>query len=307
MPVNDSCAVADIIVRDRARKSIGNILGLCESIGRLGLLHPLVLNGRRELIAGGRRLAAVKRLGWETVPVRVVESLDDAVAAMQAERDENNCREDLTPTEIVEIGRAIEALEKPKAKERLKDAGRAGGKASGKLPEASTGDTRDKVGAALGVSGKTYEKAKQVVEAAEAEPEKFGDLPAKMDAESVHAAHDELKQRQEPETKPEPDVAPAPEPVDAGAEFVARINKLCSALDAAKKEAGELSSVPVFGGHVHKESVTGSIEAARKALWQSRPTEACNCVRGGAPAKAECKACFGAGVTIASRVRKGGK
>ena len=76
----------------------------------------------------------------------------------KVERDENNCREDLTPTEIVEIGRAIEALEKPKAKERLKDAGRAGGKASGKLPEASTGDTRDKVGAALGVSGKTYEK-----------------------------------------------------------------------------------------------------------------------------------------------------
>ena len=305
MPVNDSCAVADIIVRDRARKSIGNILGLCESIGRLGLLHPLVLNGRRELIAGGRRLAAVKRLGWETVPVRVVESLDDAVAAMQAERDENNCREDLTPTEIVEIGRAIEALEKPKAKERqgtrtdIKEP-------CGKFPQGSEGKTRDKVGAALGVSGKTYEKAKQVVEAAEAEPEKFGDLPAKMDAESVHAAHEELKQRQDPETKPEPDVAPAPEPVDAGAEFVARINKLCSALDAAKKEAGELSSVPVFGGHVHKESVTGSIEAARKALWQSRPTEACNCVRGGAPAKAECKACFGAGVTIASRVRKGG-
>ena len=92
---------------------------------------------------------------------------------MQAERDENNCREDLTPTEIVEIGRAIEALEKPKAKERLKDAGRAGGKASGKLPEASTGDTRDKVGAALGVSGKTYEKAKQVVVAAEAEPREY--------------------------------------------------------------------------------------------------------------------------------------
>ena len=174
---------------------------------------------------------------------RQVETGVDAVAAMQAERDENNCREDLTPTEIVEIGRAIEALEKPKAKERQKAGG--GGTGSGKLPQ-PVSRVRDKVGAALGVSGKTYEKAKQVVEAAEAEPEKFGDLPAKMDAESVHAAHEELKQRQDPETKPEPDVAPAPEPPSPTAEFVTRINKLCSALDAAKKEAGELSSVPVF-------------------------------------------------------------
>ena len=75
----------------------------------------------------------------------------------KVERDENNCREDLTPTEIVEIGRAIEALEKPKAKERqgtrtdIKEP-------CGKFPQGSEGKTRDKVGAALGVSGKTYEK-----------------------------------------------------------------------------------------------------------------------------------------------------
>ena len=59
---------------------------------------------------------------------------------------------------------------------------------------------------------KTYEKAKQVVEAAEAEPEKFGDLPAKMDAESISAAHAELKQRQEPECEPAgEDEQPEPE------------------------------------------------------------------------------------------------
>lgn len=39
------------------------------------------------------------------------------------------------------------------------------------------GKTRDKAAAALGVSGKTYEKAKKVQQAAEREPEKCRDLP----------------------------------------------------------------------------------------------------------------------------------
>jgi hypothetical protein len=36
-----------------------------------------------------------------------------------------------------------------------RQAGRLGGKGSGKLPEASTGDTRDRVAAGLGFSGGT--------------------------------------------------------------------------------------------------------------------------------------------------------
>ena len=41
---------------------------------------------------------------------------------------------------------------------------------------AEAGETRDKVGPAVGMSGKTYEKAKAVVAAAEESPEEFGDL-----------------------------------------------------------------------------------------------------------------------------------
>jgi hypothetical protein len=40
----------------------------------------------------------------------------------------------------------------------------------------SKGRTSDKVAAAFGRSGKTYEKARVVVEAAEADPERFGDI-----------------------------------------------------------------------------------------------------------------------------------
>jgi hypothetical protein len=68
----------------------------------------------------------------------------------------------------VAIGKAIEELEKPKAKERQKAGksadGHAGGrgkrkdKPSGKLPDGLSGQTRDKVAEAVGMSGRTYEK-----------------------------------------------------------------------------------------------------------------------------------------------------
>jgi hypothetical protein len=64
------------------------------------------------------------------------------------------------------------------------------------LPEASKGDTRDKVAEAVGMGGRTYEKAKEVVEAAAAEPEKFGDLAQEMDRTGkVDPAHKKLKER----------------------------------------------------------------------------------------------------------------
>ncbi len=59
----------------------------------------------------------------------------------------------------VAIGRRLEKLERPRARERM-----LAGNPPGKLPEGSKGDTRDKVGAAVGMSGRTHEKAKAVVE-----------------------------------------------------------------------------------------------------------------------------------------------
>lgn len=211
MPANDvvEVPVDDVVVGDRARASAGNLLGLETSVRRVGLLHPIVVNTRRELIAGFRRLSVAKRIGWATVPCRVVAGLDEAVSALRAELDENTCREPLTPMEIVELGRRLEALEKPKAKARkeatqAKKGERVGSVGGGNLPPptADTGKTRDKVAGALGVSGRTYEKAKQVVESAEADPDRFGDLPAAMGQTSVDAAHREMKARREGDSKP---------------------------------------------------------------------------------------------------------
>lgn len=65
--------VDEITVGERQRKDLGDIDGLAASIQDLGLLHPVVVDQRNRLVAGGRRLAAVKKLGWERIPANIVD------------------------------------------------------------------------------------------------------------------------------------------------------------------------------------------------------------------------------------------
>jgi hypothetical protein len=190
--------VADIVVAERVRKDMRHVPALAESIRRVGLLHPLVINGRNELVAGSRRLEAVKRLKWSDVPVRRIVTLDDAVSALTAERDENTCRESLTPSEMGELGRKLEALERPKAKERQEELGRSHGTPSTKFVEGgSKGRTNEKVAAAVGTSRETLRKINEIREAAQADPDHYGDLVEAMDGNGkVDPAHKELKKRQ---------------------------------------------------------------------------------------------------------------
>ncbi len=64
------------------------------------------------------------------------------------------------PSEWVAISEALKPIEEKKARERQ---GEQTDKHSGNFPESTKGDTRDKVGKAVGVSGKTPEKAELVV------------------------------------------------------------------------------------------------------------------------------------------------
>jgi len=73
---------------------------LAQSIKENGLLQPLTVrqvNGRYELVAGERRLRAVKILHWEKVPA-LVETLDEGQAHLLTVV-ENLQRADLTPLE----------------------------------------------------------------------------------------------------------------------------------------------------------------------------------------------------------------
>jgi ParB family transcriptional regulator, chromosome partitioning protein len=66
-------SIRKINVRNRYRKNLGDIESLAANIKELGLLHPIVVRPDGRLIAGERRLAACKRLGWKTVSVTYVD------------------------------------------------------------------------------------------------------------------------------------------------------------------------------------------------------------------------------------------
>jgi N6-adenosine-specific RNA methylase IME4 len=169
--------ISDIKIGVRHRRDLGNIDGLAASIGEVGLLHPVVVRPDGSLIAGERRLAACKALGWDQVSVTTVD-LDQIV---RGEFAENYQRKDFTLSEAVAIKRALEPIERAEAKERQRDGGRRGGKASGKLPTPVRGRAADKAAQATGKARRTLEMAEAVVAAAEVEPERFGGLLADMD------------------------------------------------------------------------------------------------------------------------------
>jgi N6-adenosine-specific RNA methylase IME4 len=122
---------------------------------------------------------------------------------LQAEISENLCRKDWTPSEVDALRRRCEALLKVQAKSNQATAGPSSGRGAkrsggGKLPPALKGKTRDKIGAFAGVSGRTVEKIAAVVDAAKAQPAKFGKLLADMDRTGrVNGAYRRLKNAQQ--------------------------------------------------------------------------------------------------------------
>jgi ParB-like chromosome segregation protein Spo0J len=156
-----------------------------------GLLEPILIRSDGTLLAGARRLAAYKQLGRKEIEVYIRDDFDGAVEKLIAERDENICREPFKPTEYVALGRKLEELERPKARDRQAHGKTAPGRnASGESTKASHGGTREKVGDALGISGFTYLHAKQVVEAAEAGDSVAQEAVKEMDRTGkVNTAH----------------------------------------------------------------------------------------------------------------------
>jgi ParB-like chromosome segregation protein Spo0J len=66
--------VASIEVEPADRRySEGYIDLLSAIISKYGLMQPIITHADGRLLAGAHLLAAVKRLGWETVEVHVVE------------------------------------------------------------------------------------------------------------------------------------------------------------------------------------------------------------------------------------------
>jgi len=161
--------VSEVKVGPRFRQTVGDVEELAQSIELTGLLHPIVVTSDGQLVAGYRRLEAFKLLGRSEIPTTVI----DPRNVRLAECHENMIRLNFQPSEVVEIARYLEPEERGAAKERM-----VAGKPCVQIPQ---GKTRDKVAAYAGVSARTLGKAAKVVEAAEADPEKFAPLLEEMD------------------------------------------------------------------------------------------------------------------------------
>src|SRR5262245_53963560 len=90
-------------------KSNGRVRGTEQQLNQLaesmkGWYMPLMLDSSNTLIAGRRRLEGLRRLGRSTAWAIVNPDFDDAIVAVKAERDENECRVELTKNERINLG-----------------------------------------------------------------------------------------------------------------------------------------------------------------------------------------------------------
>jgi len=151
--------------------------------------HNLIVTPENQILSGHRRWRAAKELEIEQLPVVRVEP--------DGENDElrrlllANQYRDKTPAEKIREGKAWEQVEREAAKERKEQA--TGHQE--KFPEAETGQARDKVGEKIGVSGRTYERGKEVKEKADEGDEVAQEQWEKLERgeQSISGAHREVK------------------------------------------------------------------------------------------------------------------
>ena len=166
-----------IKVENRIRKDFGNITELAEDIKQNGLINPPVViaesDGTFTLLAGERRLRAMRSLGYKQVEVRTWGSLTDE-QKLNIEISENEVRKDFSKSERIEYARRLEKIEALKAKERMLT-----GKSdpTQNFAEGVAGEATQIVAKKLGIGNKeTYRQEKYIVDNADSlTPEDFAD------------------------------------------------------------------------------------------------------------------------------------
>lgn len=217
--------INSVVVDGRHRKDLGNVQELANSIREIGLLHPIVVRCDMRLVVGERRLAAYRLLAeqdgskWSKIAANVTDAMGDIATLVKAECQENTCRKAFTPEEAVAIGEAIEAT-LPKPEERKAEARR---RAKGKKkdgascailskPKRDNGKrTASIAAAAVGMSARTYEKAKEVVNASKKSPKAKRLVQEMNKTGKVNGAHKKLKVAKQKE-----EIAKEPPPLPTG-------------------------------------------------------------------------------------------
>ncbi len=114
-------SIKDIKVKRRVRKDLGNLEDLKDSLRRYGLLNPITLNSKYQLIAGERRLEAAKAIGWTSINANIIDNLTP-LSQLEMELEENNQRKEFTDEELMEGYRRLARLRNPSPLRRLWDA-----------------------------------------------------------------------------------------------------------------------------------------------------------------------------------------
>jgi ParB family chromosome partitioning protein len=101
IPSITEVAVADVVARDRLRPvSEAGVAALIASINELGAMKDAIhvrkkKDGSLNLLAGGHRLEAARRLGWQVIPAKVWTCTDDWARLMEI--DDNLAGAELSP------------------------------------------------------------------------------------------------------------------------------------------------------------------------------------------------------------------
>jgi len=136
--------ISDIKVNSEYLRLDSGVDMLAKSIEQVGLIHPLSVNGKNELLAGGRRYSAIQKLGWTEVEVTKVtkSELEQELISI----DENLVRKSLSKLQFEKClnrGRSIYEELNPTASKvsmdttKLNTAQKAEKKAQDELDESS--------------------------------------------------------------------------------------------------------------------------------------------------------------------------
>lgn len=159
---------------------------------------PVLLSRDNLLLDGHRRYDAAKALGLKTIPGRILNvrgtSWEDAIL------DHVN-RKHLTAGQLAAMGTSLERIERERAKDRQGTRTDLGQHLENGSPDVEAGRATEKVAEQLGISRKTYEQTRTVLEEGDEETKKKL-LAASM---SVKAAYKKT-QEQQGKAPPEPTV-----------------------------------------------------------------------------------------------------
>jgi len=182
--------ISDIKYAEPIRE-MGDLTDLIETMPEVGLINPITVTEDGTLLAGRRRFAAAKKLGWDEIPVHILDPKDE-IERVLIEYYENVKRKSLTDAENRRYIAKIDALMREKFGSSPTGVRKDRRSESEHLDETwSVQKTADK----LGISKGSISEAKTAVKFEDEHPElKKLDLPTPIIIETKKAPESVLSE-----------------------------------------------------------------------------------------------------------------